>query len=289
MEPMSHRAEPPAASPPIPDDVAAFTALHRANDPLVLANAWDAASAAIARAAGAAAIATTSAGVAWTCGYPDGGALPRDDHFAVVRAIKRMAGPLPVSVDLEAGYADDPERVAALVCEVRALGVAGINIEDGSDAPELLARKIEAIKRALHGAGDDLFINARTDVYLRHLAGGRDAVREVGERARRYAAAGADGLFVPAVVEPEAIAAIAAATDLPLNVLLAADLPAIPQLRRLGVRRLSAGSAIASHAFGAARAAAERLLSGAAHAPDPTATPATYAEMNALVRPSSEA
>src|SRR5579863_948734 len=143
------------------NDVRAFRALHARDRLLVLPNAWDAATAAIARGLGAQAIITTSAGVAWACGYPDGDALPRDERIFAIRNIKRAAGDLPVSVDFESGYSSDPEAVAAAIKELRALGVAGINLEDGGADPEVLEQKILAIKRALKSANEDIFINAR--------------------------------------------------------------------------------------------------------------------------------
>ena len=194
----------------------------------------------------------------------------------------RAAGPLPVTIDLEVGSPDDPDRIAKLTKELRALGVAGIILSDGFAPPEIHEQKIATIKRELHAVGDDIFINARTDVYLRGTVTGAAAVRDAIERAKRYEAAGADGIFVPFLSDLEAIAAIASAIGLPLNILASPSLPSARELFALGVRRLSAGPAIAERAYGAGRTAIRAFLeSGDVHAlfsPENVAR----AEMNAL-------
>lgn len=268
------------------NDVQAFRALHARDRLLVLPNAWDAATAAMARELGAEAIITTSAGVAWACGYPDGDALPHDERVFAIRNVKRAAGNLPVSVDFESGFSSDPNVVATSVGELRRLGVAGINLEDGGADPRVLEQKIVAIKRALKVANEDIFINARTDVYLERKLVGEAAVRESIERARRYAAAGADGIFVPALSKPEEISAIAAAIALPLNLMAVPGLPSARELFQLGARRLSAGSALAELGYGVARQAARSLLEQGGV--DVLFSPQSvdYGEMNALfIRP----
>jgi len=235
-----------------------FRDLHRGQALLVLPNAWDAGSAAAIRHAGAAAIATTSAGVAWACGWPDGNRLSQDDQAAAVRRMLRVVD-VPLSVDIEEGGADDPAAVGDFVAELARAGVAGINIEDGGGAPEALVAKIRAIRRALDGC--DLFINARTDVYLRGLASGDAAVDEVIRRAGLYREAGADGLFAPGIRPIEAIRRVATALgDMPLNVMLVPELPSREALFEAGARRLSAGIALSLEAYaGAARGAAAFL------------------------------
>lgn len=268
--------------------VKTFRALHHRERPLLLPNAWDAASAAIARSIGAEAVATSSAALAWTLGYPDG-ALPSGDLHNGIRAVMRGAGTLPVTVDLEVASSDGPDRIAALAGELRALGVAGIILADGGAAADVHERKIAAIKSTLHAASDDIFINARTDVYLRGTKSGAEAVREAIERAQRYEAAGADGMFVPFLSDLEAIATIAAATSLPLNILASPALPSVRELFALGVRRLSAGPTVAERAYGAGRAAARAFLESgevsSLFSPEST----TYAEMNAFFSTSSAA
>jgi 2-methylisocitrate lyase-like PEP mutase family enzyme len=238
-----------------------FRALH-AGGLLVLPNAWDAGSARLIESCGARAIATTSAGVAWAAGYADGGDLPSEALLAAVRAIARVIR-VPLTVDIEGGYSHDPEAVAALVTAVVGAGAVGINIEDGAHPPELLCRKVAAVRQRDTQSAVRPFINVRTDVYLRALAAGRDAVAEVTRRAERYRAAGCDGLFVPGLSDPAEIEAIAAATDpLPLNVMLVPGLPPSDVLPSLGVRRLSAGSALAQAALGRVAGLTHDLLRG---------------------------
>jgi 2-methylisocitrate lyase-like PEP mutase family enzyme len=220
-----------------------FRSLH--DDFLVLPNAWDAGSARLFESLGAAAIATTSAGVAWARGYPDGDALPSGQLLATAREIARVIR-VPLSVDIEGGYADDPSAVARLVSSVIDAGAVGINLEDGAGAPDLLCAKIDAARQSALAAGADLFINVRTDVYLHELATGGAAVEEVLRRARLYQSAGGDGLFAPGLADSLTISTIVQAiAPMPLNLMLAADLPAVWILRNHGVRRLSAGAAIA--------------------------------------------
>ncbi len=225
---------------------AAFHGLHVPGQLLVLANAWDAGSARLIEAAGSAAIATTSSGVAWAHGYPDGDALPVDVLVATVREIVRAIG-VPLTVDVEGGYSDDPATAAANVARIVAAGGVGINIEDGSGSPEVLAAKIAAIKAA---HGDGIFVNARIDVFLKPLVAADARDGEVARRMAIYRAAGADGLFVPGLADPAGIAAaVAAAGGLPVNLMALAHLPDGATLRALGVRRLSAGGALASAAL----------------------------------------
>lgn len=221
-----------------------FRALHE-NRLLRLPNAWDAGSARLIESLGAKAIATTSAGIAWAAGYPDGNQMPPSLVLSISESIARVIQ-VPLSVDIEGGYSSDPAQVAALVVQLAERGVVGVNLEDGVEDADLLARKIGAAKEALAKAGLALFINARTDVYLAGLVEKPQRVAEVLSRSKRYAAAGADGLFVPAVTALPEITDIAAGTPLPLNVLAWAGLPAPDRLEASGVRRLSAGSGISA-------------------------------------------
>ncbi|WP_345816735.1 isocitrate lyase/phosphoenolpyruvate mutase family protein (plasmid) [Paraburkholderia sp. PREW-6R] len=239
--------------------VTRFRQLHRDASPLKLANAWDAGSARMIESLGARAVATTSAGVAWAMGYQDGRQLPVSEMIATVRRIIRVLS-VPLSVDMENGYSDDPQTVANNVMQLVDLGVAGINIEDGHDTPSILAAKIEAIRRAVTSSGADLFINARCDVYLAHLVEEKMRSDESICRGRTYASAGADGLFLPGLAEPTVIAGVAGATQLPLNVMAWPGLPDAETLGTLGVRRLSAGSAISQTVFGKMKALAEGFL-----------------------------
>lgn len=238
-----------------------FRQLHVPGRPLLLANAWDAGSARLIESCGAAAIATTSAGLAWARGYPDGNALPVRVLTTAVAEIARVVS-VPLSVDAEGGYSDDPKAVGEAVRSIVDAGGIGINIEDGSSSPDLLVAKIEAARSAGASAGVNLFVNARTDVYLAVLVPGERAVEESIARASRYREAGADGIFVPAVTDPESIRTIATEAGLPLNVLVVPGLPPVATLAELGVARVSAGSGIAQVAAGVVQRVATEFLSG---------------------------
>lgn len=242
-----------------PDTAAIFHRLHEGPQPLLLPNAWDAGSARLMESLGAKAVATTSAGVAWTHGYPDGNSLPVRLLVATVATIARAIR-VPLTVDVEGGYADDPPTVEETVAKVVEAGAVGINIEDGSSAPDLLCLKIERARRAGAHFDIDLFVNARTDVYLGGLAPEGQRVAETLARARLYRNAGASGLFVPGLRDPEEIRAIAAGAGLPLNVMAWPGLPPAAELARLGVRRLSAGSGIAQALWGKAAVLATDFL-----------------------------
>lgn len=256
----------------------AFRDLHRSGL-LILPNAWDGGSAALMRAKGAKAIATTSAGVAWALGWPDGDALPVERVVQVTRDVVRAAQGLPVSIDFEGGYADDPAEVAAQAARLVEAGAAGINIEDGGGAPGLLAGKIAAIRAAV---GPELFINARCDVWLRGVGEPGTRVAKAARRGAVYAAAGADGLFTPGLTDVGDIAAMVAATPLPLNLLAFPGLPDARTLEGLGVRRLSAGSGIVGATWGRAAALTEGFLADGRS--EPLGDGALgWAEVNALM------
>ncbi len=263
-----------------PDRARAFHALHQGPEILRLPNAWDAGSARLIESLGAKAIATTSAGVAWAHGYPDGDALPLEMLVATVGETARVVS-IPVSADIEGGYSDDPHEVGDVVAAVIEAGAVGINLEDGGGSPELLAAKIEQARAAADRAGVGLFINARTDVYLRGLASGAAAVEETVRRARLYAAAGADGIFAPGAADPEEIAALAEAIDRPLNVLARPGLADAAELERLGVRRLSAGSGICQSLYGQTKRLAQAFLRNGASGPLGEGA-MQYGEINAL-------
>jgi 2-methylisocitrate lyase-like PEP mutase family enzyme len=220
---------------------AAFRELHNQATPLLLPNAWDAGSARLIESLGAVAIATTSAGVAWSLGYRDGNVLPVEEYVARAASIARVIS-VPLSVDIEGGYADDLTTVAETVSRFIDAGAVGINIEDGVGSPHLLCRKVEAVRAVGERCGVPLYINVRTDVYARGLAPEGQRVTEVLARAQGYRAAGADGLFVLGLVNTEEMNAIARGSDLLLNVIVWPDLPPLDELAEFGVRRVSVGS-----------------------------------------------
>jgi 2-methylisocitrate lyase-like PEP mutase family enzyme len=210
-----------------------FRDLHYRETPLLLPNAWDVASAIAFVNAGFAAVGTTSFGVGAAAGHADGGRASRDATTALVHALAALPG--HVSADIEDGYADDPDEVAEYVA---ALGAAGINIEDSTDDtlidPAAHAAKIVAIKRRSPG----VFVNARIDNYWLD----QDvSVAAVLDRAKAYAAAGADGVFIPGASEASDLRVFTAAIPVPVNVLVIPGL-SLAQLADLGIRRVSTGS-----------------------------------------------
>ncbi len=254
---------------------------------LILTNVADATGARIVEQLGCKAVATSSAAVAWAHGYADGNALPLERLISTVESISRVIS-LPLTVDVEAGYCDDLTRVAQVIEAVIAAGAVGINIEDGASPPELLVRKIEVARKVAGQRNVKLFINARTDVYLKGLVPAEDRVAETLKRAALYQAAGADGLFAAGVSAEYEIAALCHGTTLPVNVLGLPGLPSLEALKALGVRRLSAGSGIAEFLYGAMAGLAKSFLeTGKLDSSHLKAF--TYGEVNALLKPSESA
>ena len=219
-----------------------FASLHQPGNPLILFNIWDAGSARAVAEAGGAALATGSASVAGALGYADGQALPFDLLLTVVGRI-RAVSQLPLSVDFEAGYADTPQGVAENAVRLAALGVVGINLEDGIP-PEggIRAANAQAELIAAIRANSPLFINARTDLFLQNPVEMHGSlVAEALERGRIYAEAGANGFFVPGLSDPDLIATICRESSLPINVMKSPSAPDIDQLAAAGVARVSFG------------------------------------------------
>ncbi len=265
----------------------AFRALHTAGRPLVLPNAWDAASARVIEAAGARAIATTSAGVAWDLGAADGDRLGRDRALGAVATIAAAVG-VPVSADIESGYATDAAGVAETVRGVLAAGAVGVNIEDAAyegdaplRAPADQAARIETARKTADAAGVPLFINARVDTYLRAVGQEADRLALTLERAAAYLAAGADGIFVPGVADPDTLAALVAGIGGPLNVTAGPGAPSVAELAALGVARVSTGARIAQAAHAVVREAALELLAKGTYGPLEGGL--DYGELNTLL------
>jgi 2-methylisocitrate lyase-like PEP mutase family enzyme len=282
-----------AAAPPALEDhqrrYAEFARLH-ATPALVLPNAWDVASARVIEEAGAQAIATTSAGVAWSLGAPDGNAVDRADALAVVARIARAVG-VPVSADIETGFGETHAELAETIRAVLDAGAVGINIEDSGFAPlrplEEQVARLGVVRATARAAGRSLFINARIDTYLMAAGDPADRLGETVRRSAAYLAAGADGIFVPGVTDPAILRQLVAAIPAPLNMLTGPGAPTIAELAELGVRRISAGSSIAQAAYALARRAARELLTTGTY--DELVRELDYAELNRLVgaRPSA--
>jgi 2-methylisocitrate lyase-like PEP mutase family enzyme len=236
-----------------------FHELHHGKQILVLLNAWDAASARIFEVAGAPAIATTSSGLSASLGYPDGQKIPRELVISAVRQICRSVD-IPVSVDLEAGYGTTVSEVCDSVKAVIDVGGIGINIEDAMQEPSILAERIAAIRAVAAGRDVPLFINARTDVYLRGKGTPAEHFDDAVRRLRAYEAAGADGLFVPGLGDSHTISKLLGEIHLPLNIMAGQGIPAVLELERLGVKRVSTGGGPQRAALTRARQVAAELL-----------------------------
>jgi 2-methylisocitrate lyase-like PEP mutase family enzyme len=244
----------------------AFRALHNSGPMLVLPNAWDAGSAAVIARAGAAAIATTSGGVSWSLGRPDGQHLTRDEMAGTVARIV-AAVDVPVTADVEGGYGPSPEDVAATIEAAVAAGAVGVNLEDSTASGGPLfsvadqAGRIRAARAAAEQAGlPGLVINARTDVHLFGIGDPEGRIDDVVARASAYAEAGADCLFVPGLTDLDVLASLVKATTLPVNVMVGPGAPGVADLERIGVRRVSVGSGITQAAYTTALNAAAELI-----------------------------
>ncbi|MFE0513699.1 isocitrate lyase/phosphoenolpyruvate mutase family protein [Streptomyces sp. NPDC058964] len=245
-----------------------FAGLHRAGEPLFLPTAWDHASAAALAARGFGAIGTTSLGVAAAAGLPDGAAATREHTLRLALALGTE--PFLLSVDAEGGFSDDPDEVGAFARQLWAVGAAGINLEDGLGPVDRHAAKIAAVKAAAPG----LFVNARTDTHW--LGDGAETLR----RLDAYRRAGADGVFVPGLNDPEQISALVRNFDVPLNVLHSPAGPTVAHLTDLGVRRISLGSLLYRRALGAALDAVADIAAGRV----PGGTTPSYDDVRALER-----
>jgi 2-methylisocitrate lyase-like PEP mutase family enzyme len=276
----------------------AFRRLHQreSGSILVLPNAWDAMSARLIEDAGARAIATTSAGVAWALGRPDGEGLTRDQMINAVERITRVVR-VPVTADVERGYGDGtPSDVAETVRRVIGAGAVGINLEDapGLSGETLIAigEQVERIAAAREAAGAEgvaLFINARVDTYLAQAGPPEGRYDETVRRARAYAGAGADGVFVPGVADAETIRALAADVGAPLNVMAGRGAgPTIAELQALGVARVSIGPSLTLAVMAQIRRAAAEVLQRGTYGEMAGGLP--FPEANALFsRPAGEA
>ncbi|MGW1976068.1 isocitrate lyase/PEP mutase family protein [Streptomyces sp. NPDC001889] len=244
---------------PLRDQAELFRSLHVKGRPLVLPNAWDAASARVVAEAGARAIATTSAGVAWSLGAADGDHLRRDEALAAIARIAAAVG-LPVTADIERGYAPDADGVAETVRGVLEAGAVGINLEDSLRPVHEQAERIAAARGAADGAGVPLFVNARIDTHRLPPGDRAEWMKETLVRAYAYVAAGADGIFVLGALDAEAVGVLADSVRVPVNVSAGPGSLPVAALAAAGAGRVSAGSAIAEAAYGLAARAARELL-----------------------------
>jgi 2-methylisocitrate lyase-like PEP mutase family enzyme len=235
----------------------ALRRLHAGPRALILANAWDVASARLVETAGFPAVASSSAGVAFALGYPDGQRISRAEMLDMVRRIAR-AVKVPVTADVEGGYGTTAQAAGETARGVVAAGAVGLNLEDLADGARLLpielqVERIQAVRAAGDAAGVPLVINARTDAFGVESIAGAQRTEEAIRRANAYLRAGADCAFVPFVADRTVIARLAREIEGPLNVLGTPDSPPVEELERLGVRRISLGGGLARAAYGRAR------------------------------------
>jgi 2-methylisocitrate lyase-like PEP mutase family enzyme len=232
-----------------------FAALHRRGTPFLLPNAWDGASAVLLASAGFPAIGTTSLGVTAAAGLIDGTGTGRGATLALARRITQLVT-VPVTVDVEGGYSDDPGAVAALAAELAGVGVAGINLEDAMPDGRLrIAADQASIIRAVAAAAPGLFINARTDTYWLRVGPEIGRLTDTIGRLLGYAEAGASGVFVPALTDLQAVDEVTARVQLPLNLLWRPGMD-LAELGSVGVARISTGSAPYRRALAAGLATA---------------------------------
>jgi 2-methylisocitrate lyase-like PEP mutase family enzyme len=265
----------------------ALRALHSAKPVLLLANVWDVASARIIEESRFPALATSSAGVAFSQGYPDGEKIPPRRMIAVIARIAAAVG-VPLTADVEAGYGSKPEDAARTAGEVIEAGAVGMNLEDATgDAAQPLAdlsvqlEKIRAVRQASEKAGVPLVLNARTDVYLLEVG---EPSKRYDETLRRLAAfrdAGADCVFVPGLSDPPTIGRLVADLKCPVNILAVPGSPSVGELAMLGVKRISLGSGPMRATLGFLRRLATELQTQGTYTNLGGAPP--YAEMNALM------
>ncbi len=232
------------------DKAEQFRKLHRGPRILVLPNAWDVASARILEELGYLAIATTSAGIAFSLGYPDGQRVSREQMLEVVARIARAVR-VPVTADMEAGYGTTVQDMSETARALIASGAIGLNLEDVTGEDEsshvnmtLQMEKIRAIRETASSLGVALVLNARTDTYLMPIGPAETRFDRTVERLRAYRQAGADCLFAPGLRDGETIRKLVAALDGPLNILLMPGGASVGELEKMGVARASAGSAV---------------------------------------------
>jgi 2-methylisocitrate lyase-like PEP mutase family enzyme len=264
-----------------------FRAMHRGPKILVLVNVWDVAGARILEAAGARAIATTSAGVALACGYPDGQKISREEMLhAVARIAKRVR--VPVTADVEGGYGDRPEDAAKTAQAVIDSGAVGLNFEDAKDDPDhplldlpLQLERIAAVRQTAGAAGVPLVLNARTDVYLKQVGPPGKRYDETLKRLAAFRDAGADCLFAPGMRDSESIGRLVRDLGSPLNILAGPGFPTVRELEKLGVARVSLGSSPMRATLGLLRRIVDEVEAKGTY--ESLANAPSHAEMNQLM------
>jgi len=262
--------------------------LHHGPRILALPNAWDVVSARILEELGYPAIATSSAAMAFSMGYPDGQRISRGEMLDAVARIARAVR-VPVTADLESGYGKTPEEIADFTRALIAAGAVGLNFEDVTGDDEdthvelgLQVKKIRAIRETSTALGVPLVINARRDIYLMPIGPEATRFERTVERLHAYRDASVDCLFVPGLCDGEIIAKLVKTLDAPLNILAAQGCPSLDELEKMGVARVSAGSSAMRAAMGAfQRVAMDWLAHGSYDSLQQATVP--YAELNRMM------
>ncbi len=246
--------------------------MHSGSEVLLLPNVWDVASARIVEDAGLPAVATTSAGIAFSLGYPDGERIPREEMLAAVARVAR-AVKVPVTADVEAGYGPEPQDAAQTASAVIEAGAVGMNLEDAPGSYEqrlvelsLQVEKIRAVREAANGQKVPLVLNARTDVYLLQVGEPSTRYDETVRRLSAFRNAGADCVFVPGLRDAPTLGRLISDLQCPVNILAGPGSPTVPELRKLGVARLSLGSGPMRATLGLLRRLSQELKSTGTYA-----------------------
>jgi 2-methylisocitrate lyase-like PEP mutase family enzyme len=266
---------------------AAFRGLHSGKEILLLPNVWDVASARLIEEAGFKAVATSSAGIAFSLGYPDGQIIPREEMLAVIARIAKAVG-IPVSADVEAGYGKTPEDAGRTARAVLDAGAIGMNLEDANaDSTAALVElplqleKIHAVREMANRLRIPLVLNARTDVYLLQIGDPAKRYDEAVTRLSAFRDAGADCVFVPGLRDAATIGRLVADSKCPVNILAGPGSPTVPELSKLGVARVSLGSGPMRATLGHLRRIAEEVRAKGTYS-NLEVSP-THAEMNRLM------
>lgn len=267
---------------------AKFRGLHAPGEFLLLGNAWDVGSAVMLARVGYAAVGTTSAGIAYSRGFPDFGLVSFSEQISIVRHIVSSVD-IPVSFDLECASNLDGDDLAQLIDQVIDAGAIGVNIED-SVAGEMLmridpdrqAKRLRTIREAASHRGASLFVNARVDSFWCNPSAGDAEFEELTMRAKSYLEAGADCIFAPGLIQRDFIHELVNALKAPVNVLLLPTGPSLEELKALGVRRVSQGSSLVRAAYSEFFCAAQEVLEGVALGSTARPPPLSYTQMNRL-------
>jgi len=243
-----------------------FRKMHGGPRILALPNAWDVASARILEEARYPAIATSSAGIAFSLGHPDGQRVSRDQMLEVVGQISHAVR-VPVTADMEAGYGTTVKDMEETAKAVIAAGAIGMNLEDVTADDEsshvdlaMQVEKIRAIRDTAASLGVPLVLNARTDTYLKPIGEAATRFERTVERLRAYRKAGADCVFAPGVSDRDTIVELVKAIAAPLNILISSGCPSLAELEEMGVARVSAGSAVMRATLGLVRRIGKELM-----------------------------